>query len=287
MSNSDHALRQFVVAARSPSLRKAAEALDVSQPALSKQIQRLEEQFGFALFRRHGRGIALTAPGAELLARLEPAFEQIDQAVTDAGQALTGQLRISTVNTLAAYMLPQLSVEFLRRAPEATLSLMTASSDDVVEAIVRGKADMGLVYDLAVDSERLERVMLHDEMLVGYRRIDAALPREMHVAQLAAQRLILPPQPYVLRRIVERECGCLLQPVIESNSLELTLDLAAAGCGMGILPARIGEQSVVPRGLERVTVLGARFERKVVAIRRRTVRTQLIDTAIAIATALA
>lgn len=287
MSSSDHALRQFIVAARSPSLRKAAEGLDVSQPALSKQIQRLEEQFGFALFRRHGRGITLTAQGAALLARLEPAFEQIDHAVTDAGRALTGQLRISSVNTLAAYMLPKLSFEFMLRAPDATLGLMTASSEDVVESIVRGTADMGLVYELAVDSEQLERVMLHDEMLVGYRRIDAALPRELHVTQLAAERLLLPPRPYVLRRIVERECGRALQPVIESNSLELILDLAAAGCGMGILPARIGDASVLPRGLERVTVLGARFERKVVAIRRRGVRNPLIDTAVAIASALA
>lgn len=287
MPKPDHALRQFVVAARSPSLRKAAEILDVSQPALSKQIQRLEEQFGFALFRRHGRGIALTAPGAELLARLEPAYDQIDDAVNDAGRALTGQLRISTVNTLAAYMLPQLAAEVRRRAPAATLSLLTASSEDVVEAVVRGKADLGLVYDLAVASEQLERVTLHDELLVGYCRSDAGLPSEIQVTQLAAEQLILPPRPYVLRRIVERECGGPLLPVIESNSLELTLDLAAAGCGMGILPARIHDLSVLPRGLQRVTVLGARLERKVVAIRRRAVHTQLIELAISIATELA
>ncbi len=283
----DHALRQFVVAARSPSLRKAAEALDVSQPALSKQIQRLEEHFGFALFRRHGRGIALTTEGSALLARLEPAYDQIDHALTDAGRTLNGQLRISTVNTLAAYMLPQLAAELLRRAPAATLSLMTASSEDVVEAILRGKADLGLVYDLAVDSEQLERVALHDELLVGYRRGDAGLPSEIRVDALADERLILPPRPYVLRRIVERECGRPLLPVIESNSLELTLDLSAAGCGMGILPARIHDHWVLPRGLQRVTVLGARFARRVVAIRRRAVPSPLIEAAIGIATDLA
>lgn len=285
MDTPDHALRQFVFAARSPSLRKAAETLAISQPALSKQIRRLEEHLGFALFRRHGRGVALTASGAELLARLEPAFEQIDHAMgaAAAAGASTHHLGIATVNTLAAYLLPDLAVAFRAQGATARLTLMTASSQDVVEAVVRGKADMGFVYDVAIDSEEVERVLLHDERLVGYRLAGQGLPREIPVAELAAQTLILPPRPYVLRRIVERECGRPLQPAIESNSVELTLDLAAAGCGMGILPARLGAAMVASRGLERVRIVGGRFERKVAAIRRHHCGNQWVAQAIAIA----
>jgi len=285
MDTSDHALRQFVFAARSPSLRKAAETLAISQPALSKQIRRLEEQLGFALFRRHGRGIALTASGVELLARLEPAFNQIDSAMSAAAAAgaSTHHLSIATVNTLAAYLLPDLAVEFRRAGATARLTLMTASSQDVVEAVVRGKADMGFVYDVAIDSEEVERILLHDELLVGYRLAGSGLPSEITVADLAVLPLILPPRPYVLRRIVERECGQPLQPAIESNSVELTLDLVAGGCGMGVLPARLGQAMVASRGLERVRIAGGRLERKVAVIRRHRCENQWVDQAIRIA----
>lgn len=285
MDTTDHSLRQFVFAARSPSLRKAAETLAISQPALSKQIRRLEEQLGFTLFRRHGRGIALTASGTELLARLEPAFEQIDQAMAAASSAgaSTHHLGIATVNTLAAYLLPDLAVEFRKQGATPRLTLLAASSQDVVEAVVRGRADMGFVYDVAIDSEEVERILLHDELLVGYQLAGRGGPREITASELAAQALILPPRPYVLRRIVERECGQPLQPAIESNSVELTLDLAAAGCGMGILPDRLGRAMVASRGLERVRIVGGRFERKVAAIRRHHCGNQWVGQAIRIA----
>lgn len=285
MDTTDHSLRQFVFAARSPSLRKAAETLAISQPALSKQIRRLEQQLGFTLFRRHGRGIALTASGTELLARLEPAFEQIDQAMAAASSAgaSTHHLGIATVNTLAAYLLPDLAVEFRKQGATPRLTLLAASSQDVVEAVVRGRADMGFVYDVAIDSEEVERILLHDELLVGYQLAGRGGPREITASELAAQALILPPRPYVLRRIVERECGQPLQPAIESNSVELTLDLAAAGCGMGILPDRLGRAMVASRGLERVRIVGGRFERKVAAIRRHHCGNQWVGQAIRIA----
>ena len=285
MDTTDHSLRQFVFAARSPSLRKAAETLAISQPALSKQIRRLEEQLGFTLFRRHGRGIALTASGTELLARLEPAFEQIDQAMAAAASAgaSTHHLGIATVNTLAAYLLPDLAVEFRKQGATPRLTLLAASSQDVVEAVVRGRADMGFVYDVAIDSEEVERILLHDELLVSYQLAGRGGPREITASELAAQALILPPRPYVLRRIVERECGQPLQPAIESNSVELTLDLAAAGCGMGILPDRLGRAMVASRGLERVRIVGGRFERKVAAIRRHHCGNQWVGQAIRIA----
>lgn len=285
MDTSDHALRQFVFAARSPSLRKAAETLAISQPALSKQIRRLEAQLGFTLFRRHGRGVALTASGAELLARLEPAFDQIDNAVSAAAEAGASppHLSIATVNTLAAYLLPDLVIEIRKTSASARLTLMTASSQDVVEAVVRGKADMGFVYDLAIDSEEVERILLHEELLVGYQRMGSGPQRDITVAELAALPLILPPRPYVLRRIVERECGHALQPAIECNSIELMLDLAAGGCGMGILPARLGHAMVASRGLERVSIVGGRFERRVAAIRRHHCGNQWVAQAIRIA----
>ncbi|SCX72546.1 LysR family transcriptional regulator [Variovorax sp. EL159] len=285
MDTTDHSLRQFVFAARSPSLRKAAETLAISQPALSKQIRRLEEQLGFALFRRHGRGIALTASGVELLARLEPAFDQIDSALaaaTSVGRS-TNYLSISTVNTLAAYLLPDLVVALRQSGSSARLTLLAASSQEVVESVVRGKADMGFVYDVAIDSEEVERILLLDELLVGYRLAGSGSPCEIAVAELANLPLILPPHPYVLRRIVERECGRPLHPAIESNSVELTLDLVAADCGMGILPAQLGSTMVDSRGLERVRIIGGRFERKVAVIHRRQCGNQLVEQAIGIA----
>ncbi|WGS52381.1 LysR family transcriptional regulator [Paraburkholderia sp. D15] len=269
LASRDYQLRLFVAVARANSLREAADILGLTQPALSKQIRALEAALGDTLFLRHGRGMQLTPAGEALFLKLEPLFVSLDATFAHAGQAAQsrGSLRIATVQTLVAWFIPALSRQLLARYPDLHLTMHCDSSANVVESVERGKADLGFVYETAVDGPELITEPLFDERLAlyacaGHAQDDAAL------ANLSTSKLILPPRPYALRRIVERALGYTVQPYIECDSLELSLRLVAISDGVTVLPDNLPRDMVEERGIRRVP-LGAIAPRRVVALSRR------------------
>lgn len=267
----DHLLRSFLAIARAGTLRQAAENLDISQPALSKQLRRLEQTLGQALFRRHGRGMAPTAAGQSLFAQLSHGFELIDQAVDqirNTAAGTTGSVSICTVNTLGAYMVPDLLARLAADQPGLRASVHNASSPGVVERVERGYADIGLVYDISVNTNAVLAQRLHRETIAGYCMPEFSPCNAFSAGELVATRLILPPRPYALRSIVEREIPASFVPAIESNSVSMSLDFAAKGLGLALLPHLLPDELVSTRGLKRVSILDGKLHRPVAAIYR-------------------
>lgn len=265
----DRLLRTFVAVARSGSLRHAAFAMDITQAAASKQVSALEALLDTRLFDRHGRGMRLTSTGQRLLAETGDGFDRIDAALGHAPEA-SGQIAIATVNTLAAYLLPQAVARLRALHPRLRVRVTTASSPEVVEQVARGQADLGLVYDLAVDTDAvaLQRLCLED--LSAFCRRDATLPEAMTLEALAREPLILAPRPYALRRLVDRSLPAPLNVAVECNSVSVSLDLVAHGAGVAVLPSALPAEMVALRGLRRVALQGADLRRPVVLIHRRT-----------------
>ena len=271
MQERDHLLRSFLAIAKAGTLREAAENLSISPPALSKQLQRLELSVGQALFRRHGRGMTPTAAGQLLFTQLSHSFELIDLAMDNARNAATGtagSLSICTVNTLGAYMVPDLLVHLAMAQPSLHISVRNASSPDVVERVVRGYADVGLVYDISINTDSVLVQRLHLETIAGYCSPEFSSSSSFSAADLITTRLILPPRPYALRSILEREISAGLKPAIESNSVGMSLDFAAKGLGLALLPQLLPDDLIITRGLKRVNVLNGTLRRPVAAISR-------------------
>jgi LysR family nitrogen assimilation transcriptional regulator len=273
MRPNDHQLRLFLAVARARSLRAAADKLGVTQPALSKQMRALETSLQAPLFRRDGRGMELTPLGQQLLHTMSHSFDLVDAAYEAASAAATkvgSSVSIATINTLGAYLVPDVTASLVSRYPDLIVTLVTASSPEVVESVERGHREIGLVYDLAVDSDAFVVHRLHQETLSGYRAKSMNGPSSYSAEVLATQPLILPPKPYALRRAVERELGAGLRIAVECNSVTLSLDLAARGLGIALLPRHLPDAMVASRGLERVEILGGSLRRPVVAITRKT-----------------
>jgi LysR family nitrogen assimilation transcriptional regulator len=179
---------------------------------------------------------------------------------------------------LAAYFVPPVLAELKRLHPTLVVRVDNASSPEVVDQIVRGHADIGLVYDLAVNTDAVSVVRLYHESVSAYEMMgecDASTLRaadravaELSVADLARRPLILPPRPYALRRVVERELPGPLTIAAECNSVSVSLDLAGVGLGTTILPSALPDSAVVPRRLRRFRISDADLGRHVVAIHR-------------------
>jgi len=272
MQDKDRLLRTFLAVARAGSLRAASTSLGITQAAVSKQVAALEAFLGAPLFDRHGRGMRPTPLGERLVGDIDQGFGMVDSALDVARQTSAGgygRVTIATVNTLAAYLMPEVVASLRAAHPRITLGVFNASSPDVVERVERGLADIGLVYDLAVDTDAVALRRLCIEQIAAYSREPGApTPGTLSVAALAQRPLIVPPRPYALRRVIERELPAPLSIAVESNSVSMSLDLAMQGVGTTILPRDLPDIAITARGLHRLAIEGANLHRHVVLIHR-------------------
>ncbi len=268
----DRLLRTFIAVARAGSLQGAAYVIGVTPAAVSRQVSALEEWLGAQLFVRHGRGMRLTALGSELLERTGQGFDLVDAALAQAGSpssSPTGLVGIATVNTLGAYLMPEVVGRIRALWPQRVVQLWNASSPDVVEHVARGTADLGVVYDLAVDTNAVELSRLHMENVCLYCRDDARFAQAVELSALRHQPFIVPPQRYALRRLLDRTFVAGLNAAIECNSVSVSLDLVQRGLGVVVLPDCLPTAMIEARGLRRVRLAGVDLRRRVVLIHRR------------------
>jgi len=163
-----HELKSFSVLARELHFRRAAEMLSVSQPALSKQIRRLEEVVGGKLFARTRRKVALTEAGRVLLPLANGLLRQSHSALTlarEASQGLAGTLRIGYGLAAVHDLLPRTILRFGRKYPHIRLHMSDMSTPSQVTALLDGTLDVGILR-LPVAFADLDTLPLIRERLV-------------------------------------------------------------------------------------------------------------------------
>lgn len=140
-------LRIFAAVAKSLSITRAAEALGLTQPAVSMQVKALEALAGVPLLERAGRGVALTEGGAELLRHAQVvlhALEEAEDAFASLRGLRTGRVAIAVVST-AKYFAPKLLAIFARARPGVELRLAVHNRDAVVELLVGNEVDLAIM----------------------------------------------------------------------------------------------------------------------------------------------
>ncbi|WP_158215768.1 LysR family transcriptional regulator [Notoacmeibacter marinus] len=276
--NREPRLKVFVAAAIARSITRAAEKLEISQPAVSRHIKLLEEDVGCALFRRNGRGIELTDSGQQLFEVVNPAFNRIDAVVGQlqlSAEAVAGHLRIASVHTLNTYFVVPLLQEIMTAFPNLSLQMFERSSLDVGELVERGLADVGLAYDTMISSEKLQAVRLQEEtMQVFYGKasqvqIDGATDRAGKVELTENLKFVAPPVGYALRQLMDQHLGQKLRHSIEVETITLMLDAVHIGLGVCILPANMPRYLIEDRGLMRRDIVYPQMSRSVVLITHR------------------
>ncbi|MFD0634855.1 LysR family transcriptional regulator [Catenulispora yoronensis] len=127
-------LRSFVTAVRAGSISRAAVALGHTQPALSQQLRKLEHTVGRPLLHRSPSGVSPTRAGEELLPYAERILSLSEQALSQAGRALTGHCSIGLLEDLAVSQLPQALADLAGLHPDATLEVLSLSNAEMREA---------------------------------------------------------------------------------------------------------------------------------------------------------
>jgi len=268
-------IRAFVAVAQTGSFTRAAARLNVSQPALTVQIRRLEETLGARLFDRNSRMVTLTSVGRELLPVLHKSLADMQRVLDDAralGDGSRGTVRIACLPSFAAGRLPALIRDFRAEAPGVTFEIRDVVASMVNQLVRAGEFDLGVTGGEVTDAE-LE--ILHSAqdrlMVVCPRAHPLAKKRRVAAADLAGYPLVLTAAGTSVRAIVDTafdEAGRTPDIACEPTYMMTAVAMVRAGLGITILPGSApeirAERELVGRPID-----DRRFVRPIALIKKR------------------
>ncbi len=159
-------LRYFLGVAERGNFTRAAEELKISQPALSRSIQKLEDELGQPVFERKTRSVALTEAGVLLQSRAQQIMSLIEDTkaeISDDGQS--GQVRVGAIPTIAPYFLPDFLRQFSSEFPKAALIVQEDTTTNLLKRCTQGEIDLAIIA-LPVPAKYLEAEELFQEELL-------------------------------------------------------------------------------------------------------------------------
>jgi DNA-binding transcriptional LysR family regulator len=271
-------LGYFAAIAEYRSLRRAAEALDLSQPGLSKSLRRLEQEMRTKLVARTPKGVELTAVGSALAAhvqRLQLTFQDVTREAADLSEGRAGHLRIG-VNPVHADLLPAAYAVMQREAPGVTFAATVSDNDVMIPALRKGEFDLIVNYfpdsPLAgCDVEPLPG----DYDIVVYAAASHPLARKRTItlADLAGQGWVLSPinvMPWHwLTQAFQRAGQPPPHVAFETRSIRLRLQVVAASRHLGFLPRWVVRQAASQFKLKELPVKDVTWRRPIGIISRK------------------
>lgn len=236
-------LRYFLAVADTAHFRRAAEALRVSQPTLSLQVQQLEGELGTLLFERVGRRVRLTQAGEVFRDHARRALRVLDEgqtALDELGGLLRGRLTVGAVQTAAAYLLPPVVARFSAAHPRVHLRVEELSAGEIEAGVSEGRLDLGVSFVPAGSEVETEGLFTEALVLVvpdGHRWVSR---RKVRTAELEGEPLVLLPMTFCTRRLIDdglRAAGVTPLVVAEMNTVGGIVATVRAGGPATILPA--------------------------------------------------
>ena len=258
-------LRVFLTVAEYEHITRASEELILSQPAVTKTIQHLEQEVGLELIERHGRRIALTHAGHVLhnYARRVFALErEMEEALSALRDVDAGEITLAASTTTGVYLLPPIVALFRARYPKVTLNITILNSHEIVEETLNWNLDFGLVEgDAAALPAGLEvEVFAHDELVLvvaprhRWKGLPALLPEDLRERQLLMRE-----QGSGIREVIEHALSLhdvYVRPLLTVPDNEAIKQMAMSGVGAAIVSALAVQRELSAGDLIRVPIAG-------------------------------
>jgi DNA-binding transcriptional LysR family regulator len=200
-------LKYFEVIAETGNLGRAAERLHRTQPALTKCIDRLEEDLGTRLFEKDGRGMRLSAAGEVLLRRTRQMalmVEETTREMQDVAGGLQGKVRIGCVPTLAEHMMPRAFEQLLREAPALAVTLTVAMNDNLVAGLRDGEFDLVVGPMQETDPDIVCEQIAEDTMVVMASETHPIFDGPCTLARLLDYKWMLPARTVASRQWLDQ-----------------------------------------------------------------------------------
>lgn len=254
-------LQYFVEIANSGSFTKAAAKLLVAQPAISKSIQKLEEELQLTLFDRSEKAVALTPEGRALLIHARAILSRIEEAHKEMEELRgleKGEIRIGLPSMFGSYYFPQIIKEFKKKYPALTITVVEAGTLEVQKLLDRKEVDIGIVALGDHHQEHHEVIpLLREEMVVCLPAGHPLAERSaIQLQEILSEPLVLFKEGYLQRKIImEASHHGTISPNVtfSTNQLSLIKSLVSEGFGITLFLRMVikhDDPSLIPVSLD-------------------------------------
>lgn len=249
-------LEYFVRVAEMGSFTRAAVALNVAQPALSRQVRLLEVELRQNLLVRNGRGATPTEAGQVLLEHGRGILHQVERAREELGRVrtgLSGRVALGMPPSVARVLTVPLMRAFRQALPEARLSISEGLTTAMQEGLLNGRLDIAMLYNANASNGLELTPLVREELLLVQARPPGLQedppPAAIGLKDVAALPLVIPSRPNAIRMHVESEfarIGCHPHIAYEIDGVPAILELVADGAGAAILSRNAVASSIKP-----------------------------------------
>ncbi len=238
---------EYIVAVETHgSFSKAAEECCVTQPTLSMQIQKLEEELGITIFDRSKKPIKATPIGEEIIRQAQSNLQgmrRIKEIIQEQAREIKGQLRIGIIPTLAPYLLPLFVTDFLKKYPLVNLSIVELMSEQIVQKLKQDLLDVGILVT-PLENPSIVEIPLFYETFVAYMSTTHPLIHQdfVELKDLNIDEMLLLSEGHCFRNQVVNICPKDRSPEsahqlhFESGSLETLKRIIENDFGYTLLP---------------------------------------------------
>jgi DNA-binding transcriptional LysR family regulator len=233
-------LQTFYFCAKYGSLTKAAQRLNLTVPAVSVQIRRLEKDLGVELFERLSNKLLLTKAAEGFVAEVEGIFDRIDKAlgVLSTANAPTGRLKVSIGADMALYFTPRIS-NFMKRYPAIELSLLIRKADETVRLIADGSVDVGFhAFGKIPKALNMEPIVTSTLSLACVPNHPLLRRKNPTLEEMARFKLLVPPSQSHTRRVIDQTfANARIKPrsFIEAGNCQTARAFAERDIGVAVI----------------------------------------------------
>jgi LysR family hydrogen peroxide-inducible transcriptional activator len=224
---------------------RAAQDCHVSQPSLSAQVQKLEDELGFIIFDRSKKPIITTSYGEEVIRRAKIVLSETRKLI-DVGSdenKISGYFHLAVIPSVAPYLIPLFIEDFSNKYPEVKLKISELKTEDIVKALYDDKIDAGILVTPLYDNKIIERTLFYEKFLVFAAKTHELYKRKLvSDTDLDIDSVWLLEEGHCLREQVIKICSLnrqtsVLQNVnFASGSMETLMNLIRKGRGYTLIP---------------------------------------------------
>lgn len=229
-------LRSLAGIAETGSLSAAAKKLNLTQPALSASLRRLEEELGVELVTRHSRGSELTEEGKYVLQKAYDIFNEVSEVtsvVQNLAEEPVGSVRLGLPTTVAGGLIPEFFPLLRARYPQIRLHIVEAMSGVLAELLQLGRLDLAVLFDIQpMAGLRSEPILKEKHFLLLPKSHALASRKSVRLEEVARLGLVLPSGANSIRKHIETACmaeGVALNVIGDIDSLPGLVNLVASG----------------------------------------------------------
>jgi LysR family transcriptional regulator, nitrogen assimilation regulatory protein len=235
-------LRYFAKIVEAGSFSRAAALIHIAQPALSKQIAELEDEFGVTLLHRSARGVTPTVAGETLYQEALKLIRQVDN-LPDIVRSSQGDVQGVVTFGMASTMAPALTGKMLEicrnTLPKVTLRFVTGDSLTLRDKVAARAIDLAIVFEDHPETGFTREVLFRQRLYLASPRNNAPKKSAVTLQDIAQLPLVLPTPSNVLRRLLDRvfaESNIKVEPIAESDLFDVMLSAVETGLGHAVMP---------------------------------------------------